>query len=56
MMSNQTRKELNLFFHQFNFNAKIVLIDDTFNLWKYFTYNDKQATLRHSNVVYTNWL
>jgi len=27
---------VNSFFHRYNFNAKIILIDDTFNLGKYF--------------------
>jgi len=29
-----------------------VLIDDTFNLEKYFTHKDKQTTFRRLNVVY----
>ena len=52
LMSNQIRKEINSFFQKLNVNAKLILIDETFNIGRFFTYKDKQHTLCRSNVVY----
>ena len=52
LMSNQIRKEINSFFQKLNVNAKLILIDETFNIGRFFTHKDKQHTLCRSNVVH----
>ena len=52
LMSNQIRKEINSFFQKLSVNAKLILIDETFNIGRFFTHKDKQHTLCHSNAVY----
>ena len=51
-MSNQIRKEIDLFFQKLSINAILILIDETFNIGRFFTHADKQLTLCRSNVVY----
>ena len=50
-MSNQIRKEIDLFFQKLSINAKLILIDETFNIGRFFIHIDKQQTLCRSNVV-----
>ena len=52
LMSNQIRKEIDLFFQKLSINAKLILIDETFNIGRFFTHIDEQQTLCRSNVVY----
>ena len=51
-MSTNIKKEINGFFHKTNINARFVLINEIFNIGKYFSHKDKQLLLRRSNVVY----
>ena len=51
-MSNQIRKKINSFFQKLNINAKLILIDETFNVGRFFTHKNEQYTLCRSNAVY----
>ena len=51
-MSNQIRKEINSFFQKLSINATLILIDESFNIGRFFTDKEKQNTLCRSNVVY----
>ena len=52
ILSTNIKKEINRFFHKTNINARFVLINETFNIGKYFSHKDRQLLLRRSNVVY----
>ena len=51
-MSNQIRKEINSFFQKLGINATLFLIDESFNIGRFFTHKEKQHTLCRSNAVY----
>ena len=50
-MPNQIRKEIDLFFQKLSINAILILIDETFNIGRFFTHEDRQQAFCHSNVV-----
>ena len=52
LMSNEIRKEMNSFFQKPTINAKLILIDEIFNIGRFFTHKDKRHTLCRSNVVF----
>ena len=51
-MNSQIKKEINSFFVKNSFNCKMELINDTFNIGRYFRYKEPQDKLVKSNVVY----